>query len=107
MGGRAPVILKNGEYWGLITVTIDFDNMMDVIGLDNLRGMGVDYSLSYIDDAGNANYLYGNTDLGKDAVKTRFAIRNLTFPSGNLLRSLTIRCTRPNGPTTSDTTDVR
>lgn len=46
MGGRAPVIFRNndGTYlWGLVTVTIDFENFMEVIKLENLHGMGVDY----------------------------------------------------------------
>ena len=82
MGGRAPVILHT-EYshslWGLVTVTIDFENLMEVIGLNNLKGMGVDYSLSYIDPEGNEQFMYGASDLGNDAVKTQFNVRNLTW----------------------------
>ncbi len=82
MGGRAPVVLQNdtGSYlWGLVTVTIDFGNLIEVLGLDNLRGMGVDFSLSYIDPDGIAQFMYGNGDLGKNAVRTRFDVRNLTW----------------------------
>ena len=82
MGGRAPVLLKNGEsrtLWGLVTVTIDFDNLMEVIGLENLHGMGVDYVLSYIDPDGNEQYMYGCKNLVDDAVKTQFKVRNLTW----------------------------
>ncbi len=82
MGGRAPVILRKGNtssLWGLVTVTIDFDNLMDVIKLDNLHGMGVNYSLSYIDADGNPQFMFGNNALGNNTVKTQFAVRNLTW----------------------------
>ncbi len=82
MGGRAPVALRNGEtgsFWGLVTVTIDFDNLIDVLGLDNLQGMGVDYSLSYIDPDGNEQFMHGVGELGKNTVKTQFNVRNLTW----------------------------
>ncbi len=82
MGGRASVLLQNDDtryLWGLVTVTIDFDNLMEVLGLDNLQGMGVDYSLSYIDPDGRSQFMYGVSDLGSDAVKTQFSVRNLTW----------------------------
>ncbi len=82
MGGRAPVIIKNenGSFlWGLVTVTIDFDNLIEVIRLNNLNRMGVNYSLSYIDSDGNAQLMSGASNLGKDTVKTQFNVRNLTW----------------------------
>ena len=82
MGGRASVVLQNDgtrSLWGLVTVTIDFDNLIEVLGLDNLQGMGVDYSLSYIDPDGRSQFMYGIRDLGSNVVKTQFNIRNLTW----------------------------
>jgi diguanylate cyclase (GGDEF)-like protein len=82
MGGRAPVVFQNKDgssFWGLVTVTIDFENLIKVLGLDNLRGMGVDYSLSYIDPDGGTQFMYGGGDIGDNAVKTRFDVRNLTW----------------------------
>ncbi len=82
MGGRAPVVLQNNDgssFWGLVTVTIDFENLIEVLGLDNLRGMGVDYSLSYIDPDGRTQFMYGGGDIDDNAVKTRFNVRNLTW----------------------------
>ncbi len=104
MGGRAAVLLRNGDtqtLWGLVTVTIDFENLIEVLGLDKLHGMGVDYSLSYIDADGNAQFMYGDTGLGNDAVKTIFNVRNLTwqlevkpskgwFSAGNVIISMLI-----------------
>ncbi|MBR5116584.1 MAG: CHASE domain-containing protein, partial [Lachnospiraceae bacterium] len=82
MGGRAAVILQNDgtDYlWGLVTVTIDFENLMKVSRMDSLHDMGVEYSLSYIDDDGNAQFIYGTGDIGNDTVKTRFDVRNLSW----------------------------
>ena len=82
MGGRAAVLLKNGDrstLWGLVTVTIDFENLIKVLGLDDLKGMGADYSLSYIDADGNAQFMHGDTGIGNDTVKARFNVRNLVW----------------------------
>lgn len=82
MGGRESVVLQNGDarsLWGLVTVTIDFDNLIEVLKLDNLAGMGVDYSLSYIDPDGKPQFMYGTGDLGSNTVKTQFGVRNLTW----------------------------
>jgi len=82
MGGRAPVILKNGdkrELWGLVTVTIDYDNLIEVLGLDNLEGMGVNYTLSYIDADGTSHTMHSKGSLGDQAVRSQFKVRNLTW----------------------------
>ncbi len=82
MGGRSSVILRHdgtSSLWGLVTVTIDFDNLIEVLGLDNLQGMGADYSLSYIDPDGKAQFMHGDSNLGENTVKTQFQVRNLTW----------------------------
>ena len=82
MGGRAAVLIRNGDtetLWGLVTVTIDFENLIEVLRLDNLKGMGVDYSLSYIDQDGSSKFIYGMKNLDKNSVKTQFHVRNLTW----------------------------
>ncbi|MCR4656676.1 MAG: sensor domain-containing diguanylate cyclase [Lachnospiraceae bacterium] len=82
MGGRAPVLLRNGDnkdLWGLVTVTIDYDNLIDVLGLDNLEGMGVNYALSYIDEDGSNHIMQAEGLLDDYAVKTQFKVRNLTW----------------------------
>ena len=82
MGGRAPVMLKNGdeeELWGLVTVTIDYDNLIKVLGLENLEGMGVNYALSYIDADGSSHILQAKGTLDTHPEKTQFNVRNLTW----------------------------
>ena len=82
MGGRAPVILRDGdkkELWGLVTVTIDYDNLIAVLGLDNLEGMGVNYALSYIDTDGSAHIMHAKGNLDEQAQRKQFKVRNLTW----------------------------
>lgn len=82
MGGRAPVILRNGEkeeLWGLVTVTIDYDNLIEVLRLDNLEGMGVDYTLSYIDTDGSRHLMNAGGTIAENAETMRFNVRNLTW----------------------------
>ena len=82
MGGRAPVVLNDGDnqtLWGLVTVTIDFENLIEVLNLDNLKGMGVDFELSYIDNDGSVHGMHKIGEPKADAVKIRFNVRNLTW----------------------------
>ncbi len=82
MGGRSPVILRDGDkerLWGIVTVTIDYDNLMGVLNLDNLEGMGVDYALSYIDEDGSSHVMQAGGLLDAHPEKIQFKIRNLTW----------------------------
>lgn len=82
MAGRTPVMLTVGdepELWGLVTVTIDFDKLIEALKLKHLESLGIDYELSYIDDKGEAHTMKSVGTLGDDAVKNRFAVRNLTW----------------------------
>ncbi len=82
MAGRSPVIINersSDRLWGLVTVTIDFDDLIRVLHLDNLNRMGMNYSLSCVDPDGNTTILHSSGSCGNDPVKTRFEIRNLTW----------------------------
>lgn len=82
MAGRTPVMLMvadEPELWGLVTITIDFEKLIEALKLKHLDSMGIDYELSYIDDKGEAHIMESVGTLGDDAVKNRFAIRNLTW----------------------------
>ena len=82
MAGRTPVMIKKGdkeELWGLVSVTIDYDNMMKELKLSNFDGMGVLYELSFIDDFGEKNVLASNSELSDEAIKWVFNVRNLTW----------------------------
>ena len=82
MAGRAPVFLtgENGrEFWGLVTVTIDFDNFIKELRLDDLKELGADYELSYIDNNGEAHVMTSYGNIRSDAVKKNFKVRDLTW----------------------------
>ena len=83
MGCRSAVLLNdangNPKRWGLVTVTIDYENLIEVLGLDNLIGMGVEYTLSYIDSEGVSHVMRESGDIDPHSVKTRFNVRNLTW----------------------------
>ena len=85
MAGRAPVLIEQMEQgdrqklWGLVTVTIDFDNLIKVLKLDNLIGMGLDYQLSYINKDGSSHVMQSLGSQRSDAVRKRFLVRNLTW----------------------------
>ncbi|MCR4586338.1 MAG: sensor domain-containing diguanylate cyclase [Lachnospiraceae bacterium] len=82
MGGRSPVMINSGNdtrLWGLVTVTIDYENLVDVLKLDNLEGMGVNYTLSYIDNDGSSHIMNAKGESDKRAVKLQFNVRNLTW----------------------------
>lgn len=49
MASRLPVMITKDdkeEFWGLVTVTLDFDRMMESFDLDNLSKQKVNYSLN-------------------------------------------------------------
>lgn len=81
MSGRTPVItVNNGEsrLWGLVSITIDFDKLLDSLKLDDFAGTGINYELSYIEnDEKHVMAVKGVLD--KDAVRSRANIRNLTW----------------------------
>ncbi len=82
MGGRSPVILRNEnetKLWGLVTVTIDYENLIQILCLNKLNRMGVNYLLSYIDDAGESHLIHSNGQVDSAAQKYRFEVRNLTW----------------------------
>ncbi len=82
MAGRSPVLLPAAEgsvLWGLVTVTIDFEKLLDMSSLKNYSDMGLEYTLSYITDKGEMHVASGVEKIGDDAVKHRFKVRNLTW----------------------------
>ncbi|MCR4818467.1 MAG: response regulator [Fretibacterium sp.] len=85
MAGRAPVLIEQMEQgdrqklWGLVTVTIDFENLIKVLKLDNLIGMGMDYQLSYLNKDGSTHVMHAHGPKRSDAVRKRFLVKNLTW----------------------------
>lgn len=81
MAGRAPVIIHRDdkdELWGLVTVTIDFDKLIEELNLDRLQSLGLDYGLYYIGGDGPTAIKTHGT-VGKEPIKKRFNIKNLVW----------------------------
>lgn len=79
IAGRAPVmIVENGakRLWGLITVTIDYDQLIETFKLDNFTNMGYNYSLSYVDSAGSETVMKQGGNISSNAVSIEFNLRN-------------------------------
>jgi diguanylate cyclase (GGDEF)-like protein len=60
-------------------VTIDFDNFVNVLRLDELGDNGFIYELSYIDRDDNIHIMKNNGVPAADAVSLRFPVRNLLW----------------------------
>ncbi len=83
MAGRSPVILRDSKggqrLWGLVTVTIDCDNLIKELELDSLHRMGLNYRLSYLDNVGDLHPISSSGDVSQDAVVRTFSVRNLNW----------------------------
>ena len=83
MAGRKPVIIDDADngkrLWGLVTVTIDFDNLINVLRLENLSAMGLNYELSYITFDSTRHLIKSSGTLKKNAKRITFNIRNLMW----------------------------
>ncbi len=82
LAGRTPVFIDNkGDevLWGLVSVTMDYDNLLEYLNLKRLSAMGMDYQLSYYDDTKIDYIMEGATEMPEDAVSVEFPVRNLTW----------------------------
>lgn len=82
LAGRLPVFLKNEagqSFWGLVTVTMDFDELLKTINLAMLSNMGVDYQLWYSGEDGERIVLGSSVNAPVLPVSYEFTIANLTW----------------------------
>lgn len=82
MGGRLPVFLGEGndkEFWGLVTVTLDYDMLMKSLNLDSLTERGFYYHLWYRDAESEQVTLASSATMPEDYVTQTFHIANLTW----------------------------
>lgn len=83
MAARTPVFIKrngNQEFWGLVTGTMDFGDLVKVTGIENLDNLGLKYCLWYADETGNKTVLAcSGYDMSnkRDAEKQSAAINKL------------------------------
>lgn len=82
MAGRLPVFLTdNGstKFWGLVTVTMDFDELLKSIDMKVLSNMGNDYELWYKDEQGKRVVMDASENAPQKSVSYEFAINNLVW----------------------------
>lgn len=81
MAGRLPVfVTKDGvkSFWGLVTVTMDYDKMKKGFHLDNLEERGVDYQIWY-EKKGERVVLSESKQKPQTPVTYDFTIQNLEW----------------------------
>lgn len=82
LAGRLPVFLSYGQdekFWGLVTVTMDFDDLLSTINMKLLSNMGIDYALWFKDEEGKKVDLSVSEHMPKNPVSYEFSIENLTW----------------------------
>ncbi|MCQ2591859.1 MAG: diguanylate cyclase [Treponema sp.] len=67
------------HYWGLVTVTMDFDDVVRAFNFDTFTKMHIDYSLWYQNDAGEKIVLAGSTTELPDCVTEEVKVFNLNW----------------------------
>ncbi|MCQ2573293.1 MAG: diguanylate cyclase [Treponema sp.] len=80
MSARTPVYIQNGkqsEYWGLVSVTIDFDDLIKAFEFENLTKMHIDYCLWHYDLNGNKVILSSNNNDIQGAISEKVTFNNL------------------------------
>lgn len=79
MAGRLPVFLRDGSFWGIVTVTMDFDELLKSINLSTLTNMGADYELWYKDEEGGRVVMDASESMPSNPVSYKFSIKNLDW----------------------------
>ncbi|MCQ2597955.1 MAG: sensor domain-containing diguanylate cyclase [Treponema sp.] len=81
MAARTPVFMNTAEktdYWGLVSVTMDFEDILKSLNLDNFSKMQIDYCLWY-SDGGEKVILSSNSDKIKEPITEKVTLNNLTW----------------------------
>lgn len=82
MAARLPVFIENEnqkEFWGLVTVTMDYQKMIEAFSLGNFEEQGICYRLWYEDEDKNQVDLSKSAKLPQNAITYNFKIQNLEW----------------------------
>ncbi|MGN0506943.1 MAG: diguanylate cyclase domain-containing protein [Lachnospiraceae bacterium] len=79
MAVRLPVYNSDNTFWGLITITMDYDEFIRTANLQVLSNMGVDYDLWYEDAEGNHITMSASEKMPKQPVTCHFSMQNLEW----------------------------
>ncbi|MBO7515075.1 MAG: hypothetical protein J6T47_05595, partial [Lachnospiraceae bacterium] len=78
IAGRYPILLKDGTLWGLISFSIEVDDLVHSLHLADMLGSGVNYELWYADANGNHISLSSQGSI-PDPIDYEFSMKNLTW----------------------------
>ena len=78
IAGRYPIILKDGSLWGLISFSIEIDDLVHSLHLADMLGSDVNYELWYTDASGNRISLSKEGAID-DPIDYEFEMKNLTW----------------------------
>ncbi|MCQ2586063.1 MAG: sensor domain-containing diguanylate cyclase [Treponema sp.] len=82
MAARTPVYLNHNEktrYWGLVSTTMDFNDVLKALNFDTFSKMNINYCLWYINEKNEKIILSSNTDEIKDPITENVILNNLTW----------------------------
>lgn len=82
MAARTPIYINSGDksyYWGLVTVTMDFDDVLKSFNFENFTKMHIKYCLWYTDENGKKIILDGTTDEMFDCVSEEVNVFNIKW----------------------------
>ena len=82
MAARTPVFLTTHhrkELWGLVTITMDFSDLLQAFNLEALSNMGLNYELWYTDARGKHVTLAATRVLPDAPITTPFNVKNLKW----------------------------
>lgn len=81
MAARLPVFIQKDskeEFWGLVTVTMDYEDMLESFHFSYLEDQGINYCLWYADGDGRV-IIAESSNLPDDAVTCSVRIQNLIW----------------------------
>ena len=83
MASRTPVFInKNGktEFWGLVSATMDFDDLLNSFKFENFEKININYKLWYEDENGNVVVLHKSKNENlKNSITEEIKIYNLRW----------------------------
>lgn len=79
IAARAPVYLENDSLWGIVTATMDFEDLLKAFNLDRFNKMNINYRLWYSNESGEKIILSENSSEIGDVVSECLSIYNLSW----------------------------
>ncbi|MDP0493236.1 MAG: diguanylate cyclase [Fusobacterium sp. JB021] len=78
IGGRLP-IYNNSDFWGIITLTLDLDNVLKIIGLNIFNENNISYELSYLSQDKSYKIIAASDKKVISPVSFNFNLHNLKW----------------------------